>query len=118
MKKLINYVEVREIIEKRKNEHIDAFCDYRYRSYRDNNDIDEVIRRAKATKELEELTDEIKGIIPSEDDSKSVQEAVIKLAGHGVLKGSDEYRKLINIVADFLGVDLPKENVAESNNEG
>lgn len=114
MQKLIDYNKVEDIIRKSRNHHVEKFCDYKW-----SNDltIDEVIAEAKTTKALELALRDIKAIVPSNDDIVRVNNAIVALAGHSVLKGTPEYDAHIKTVADYLGIPLPKDDSKDNNEE-
>lgn len=103
MQRLIDYNKVEDIIKKSRNRHVEKFCDYKW-----SNDltIDDVIVEAKTTKALELALRDIKAIVPSNDDIVRVNNAIVALAGHSVLKGTPEYDAHIKTVADYLGIAL------------
>lgn len=107
MQRLIDYNKVEDIIKKSRNRHVEKFCDYKW-----SNDltIDDVIVEAKTTKALELALRDIKAIVPSNDDIVRVNNAIVALAGHGVLKGTPEYDAHIKTVADYLGIALPNKD--------
>lgn len=107
MKKLIDYNKVEDIIKKSRNRHAEKFCEYRW-----SNDltIDDAIAEAKATKALEVALGDINAIVPSNDDIVRVNNAIVALAGHSVLKGTPEYDAHIKTVADYLGIALPNKD--------
>lgn len=111
MKSLIDYKQVREIIEKHRKEHVDNFTDYRYRY--NNMSIDDAITEAKAAKELEQITDELDAMSPCIADQKPVYDAVAKLGGILSLKPDETLGDQIKIVADYLGIDISKKESAE-----
>lgn len=113
MKSLIDYEQVREIIEKRRKEHVDNFSNYRY--HYNNMSIDDAIIEAKAAKELEQIIAEIKNITPPVSDFEPIYNAVVTL---GDLYGVNIAGKYINIdaiktIADYLGIDISKKESAE-----
>ena len=110
MQKLIDYNKVEDIIKKSRNHHVEKLCDYKW-----SNDltIDDVIVEAKTTKALELALRDIKAIVPSNDDIVRVNNAIVALAGHSVLKGTPEYDAHIKTVADYLGIDISKKESAE-----
>lgn len=114
MQKLIDYNKVEDIIKKSRNRHVEKFCDYKW-----SNDltIDDVIVEAKTTKALELALRDIKAIVPSDDDIVRVNNAIVALAGHSVLKGTPEYDAHIKTVSDYLGIPLPKDDSKENNEE-
>ena len=113
MQKLIDYNKVEDIIKKSRNRHAERFCDYRWSS---GLTIDDAIAEATATKALELALRDINAIVPSNDDIVRVNNAIVALAGHSVLKGTPEYDAHIKTVADYLGITLPKGD-SEDNNE-
>lgn len=114
MQKLIDYNKVRDIIVKSRNRHVENFCDYKWSS---NLTIDDVIVEVKTTKALELALRDINAIVPSNDDIVQVNNAIVALAGHGVLKGTPEYDAHIKTVADYLGITLPKGDSEDDNEE-
>lgn len=107
MQRLIDYNKVEDIIKKSRNRHVEKFCDYKWSS---DLTIDDVIIEAKTTKALELALRDIKAIVPSNDDIVRVNNAIVALAGHGVLKGTPEYDAHIKTVADYLGIALPNKD--------
>ena len=117
MKQLIDAAKIKEIIdiiERRRQKHIDRFTDYRY-SY-SSMSIDDAIRHATTTKELEQIIAEIKNITPPVSDFEPIYNAVVTL---GALDGANiagKYIDAIKTIADYLEIILDKEN-AENNEE-
>ena len=114
MKSLIDCMQVREIIEKRRKEHIDNFTDYRYRY--NNMTIDDAITEAKAAKELEQIIVEIKNITPPVSDFEPIYNAVVTLGGLDGANIAGKYVDAIKTIADYLEINLDKEN-AENDEE-
>lgn len=112
MQKLIDYNKVEDIIKKSCNRHVGRFCEYKWSH---DLTIDDVIVEAEITKALKLALMDIKATVPSNDDIIRVNNAIVALAGHGVLKGTPEYDAHIKTVADYLGIPLPKKD--NENNE-
>ena len=119
MKQLIDAAKIKEIIdiiEKRRQEHIDRFTNYGYSYARACKDIDDAIGHATATKELEQIIAEIKNITPPVSDFEPIYNAVVTLGGLDGANIAGKYIDAIKTIADYLEINLDKEN-AENNEE-
>lgn len=117
MKQLIDAAKIKEIIdiiESRRQKHIDRFTEYRY-VYSSVN-IDDIIRHATTTKELEQIIAEIKNITPPVSDFEPIYNAVVTLGGLDGANIAGKYIDAIKTIADYLEINLDKEN-AENNEE-
>lgn len=120
MKSLIDYKQVREIIEKRRKEHVDDFSDYRYRY--NNMSIDDVIYEAKAVKELDMLTDTIETLAPSMDELTKVHNAVIIVINtlrKSISSATTNADAAARVIIDYLGIDIEdiKKDIADEDEE-
>lgn len=117
MKQLIDAAKIKEIIdiiERRRQNHIDNFTDYRYRY--NNMAIDDAITEAKVAKELEQVIVGIKNITPPVSDFEPIYNAVVTLGGLDGANIAGKYIDAIKTIADYLEINLDKEN-AENNEE-
>ena len=117
MKQLIDAAKIKEIIdiiESRRQKHIDRFTEYRY-VYSSVN-IDDIIRHATTTKELEQIIAEIENITPPVSDFEPFYNAVVTLGGLDGANIAGKYIDAIKTIADYLEINLDKEN-AENNEE-
>lgn len=114
MKQLIDAAKIKEIIdiiESRRQKHVDNFAGYRYRY--DNMTIDDVIIEARVAKELEQIIVGIKNITPPVSDFKPIYDAVVTLGGLDGSNIAGKYIDAIKTIADYLGIDISKKESAE-----
>lgn len=116
MKQLIDAAKIKEIIdiiEKRRQEHIDRFTNYGYSYARACMDIDDAIGHATATKELEQIIAEIENITPPVSDFEPICNAVVTLGGLDGANIAGKYIDAVKTIADYLGIDISKKESAE-----
>ena len=114
MKQLIDARKIKDIIkiiDKRRLEHTDKINSYGY-SY-NHDSIDDTINHAKAIKELEQITADIKDITPPLADFEPVYNAVVTLGGLDGANIAGKYIDAIKTIADYLGIDLDAENAED-----
>lgn len=107
MKSFLDYEKVFGIIKEYRDEHVGKFCDFRY-NYHDLT-IDDDINHAKATKELDLINKSIFDNCCVCENEQQIIDAVLKLAkAHS--SETDKYNQEIRTIAEFLGIELPKES--------